>query len=54
MYDITWSGTIGENYGFDELGEVEGLSNVVVEVLPVAERTEENFGYKVLGPAPTQ
>ena len=53
MYDITWSGTIGENYGFDELGEVEGLSNVVVEVLPVAERTEENFGYRVLGPAPT-
>ena len=54
MYDITWSGTIGENYGFDELGEVEGLSNVVVEVLPVAERTEENFGYRVLGPAPGQ
>ena len=54
MYDITWSGTIGENYGFDDLGEVEGLANVVVEVLPVAERTPENFGYKVLGPAPSQ
>ena len=28
-----------------------GLSNVVVEVLPVAERTENNLGYRVLGPA---
>ncbi len=54
MYDITWSGTIGDNYSFDEKGEVVGLSNVVVEVLPLAERTEENQGYKVLGPAPTQ
>ena len=54
MYDVTWTGAIGEDYSFDELGEVVGLTNVVVEVLPVAERTEENFGYKVLGPAPTQ
>ena len=54
MYDITWSGTIGDNYSFDQKGEVVGLSNVVVEVLPLAERTEENQGYKVLGPAPTQ
>ena len=54
MYDITWSGTIGDNYSFDEKGEVVGLSNVVVEVLPLAERTEENQGYKVLGPAPSQ
>ena len=52
LYDITWSGTIGENYGFDEKGEVEGLSNVVVEILPVAERTSENQGFKILGPAP--
>ena len=54
MYDITWSGTIGDNYSFDDKGEVVGLSNVVVEVLPLAERNEENQGYKVLGPAPTQ
>ena len=54
MYDITHTGAIGENYSFDELGEVVGLTNVVVEVLPVSERTEENFGYKVLGPAPGQ
>ena len=54
MYGITWSGTIGDNYSFDEKGEVVGLSNVVVEVLPLAERTEENQGYKVLGPAPTE
>ncbi len=54
MYDVTWTGAIGEDYSFDDLGEVVGLTNVVVEVLPVAERTEENFGYKVLGPAPTQ
>ena len=54
LYGITWSGAIGENYTFDENGEVVGLSNVVVEVLPVAERTEENQGYKVLGSAPTE
>ncbi len=54
MYDITWSGSIGENYSFDEKGEVVGLSNVVVEVLPMAERTEDNQGYKVLGGAPTK
>ena len=54
LYAITWTGAIGENYTFDEYGEVIGLSNVVVEVLPVAERTEENQGYKVLGSAPTE
>ena len=54
MYDITWSGAIGESYSFDDLGEVVGLSNVVVEVLPMGERTEDNQGYKVLGGAPTQ
>ena len=48
LYDITWSGTIGENYSFDEKGEVVGLSRAVVEVLPPAQRTEENYGYKVL------
>ncbi len=54
MYDITWSGTIGDNYSFDDKGEVVGLANVVVEVLPAAERTEDNRGYRVLGSAPTE
>ena len=54
MYDVTWSGAIGENYSFDDLGEVVGLSNVVVEVLPMSERNEDNQGYKVLGGAPMQ
>ena len=48
MYGITWSGAIGENYSFDSDGEVVGLSRAVVEVLPPSQRTEENFGYKVL------
>ena len=54
LYDIEWSGAIGTNYGFDQDGEVEGLSNVVVEILPVPERTEDNLGYRVLGPAPAE
>ncbi len=54
MYGITWSGAIGDNYSFDEKGEVVGLSNAVVEVLPVAERSDNNQGYKVLGGAPTE
>lgn len=54
LYDITWSGAIGVNYSFDDKGEVVGLSNVVVEVLPMGERTEDNNGYKVLGGAPTE
>ncbi len=51
MYEITWSGAIGDNYSFDSDGEVVGLSRVVVEVLPAAERTADRK-YKVLGPAP--
>ena len=54
LYDITWSGAIGDSYSFDSKGEVVGLSNLVVEVLPIGERTEDNQGYKVLGGAPTQ
>lgn len=54
LYSITWSGAIGDNYSFDENGEVVGLANVVVEILPTAERTEDNQGYKVLGPAPSE
>ena len=51
MYGITWSGTIGDGYSFDADGEVVGLSNAVVEVLPLAERTEDNQGYRILGQA---
>ena len=51
MYEITWSGAIGDNYSFDAQGEVVGLSRVVVEVLPTAERTSDRK-YKVIGPAP--
>ena len=51
MYAITWSGAIGDNYSFDSDGEVVGLSRVVVEVLPLAERIAGRK-YKVLGPAP--
>lgn len=54
LYDITWSGAIGAGYSFDDKGEVVGLSNLVVQVLPTAERTEDNQGYKVLGQAPTE
>ena len=52
LYDLTWSGAIGENYSFDANGEVVGLANAVVEVLPVAERNDDNNGYMILGPAP--
>ena len=53
LSNITWTGAIGDDYSFDENGDVVGLSNVVVEVLPTAERTDDNLGYRVLGPAPT-
>ena len=53
MYEITWSGAIGDNYSFDSDGEVVGLSRVVVEVLPVSERTADRK-YKVLGSGPSQ
>ncbi len=52
LYAITWSGAIGENYSFDANGEVVGLANAVVEVLPEGERTEDNNGYRILGSAP--
>ena len=52
MYDLTWSGAIGGDYGFDENGDVVGVSHVLIEVLPVAERTEENLGFRILGPPP--
>ena len=52
MHDISFSGAIGENYGFDDSGDVVGLAYAVAEVLPLDERTDANQGYKVLGPAP--
>ena len=54
LYEITWSGAIGDSYSFDANGEVIGLSNVVVEILPTSDRTDENQGYRVLGPAPVE
>ena len=52
LYNMpSYEGTI-VTYTFDSDGEVVGLSNAVVEVLPAAERTPENSGWKVLGPAP--
>ena len=52
LYNMpSYEGTIG-TYTFDSDGEVVGLSNAVAEVLPVAERTPENSGWKVLGPVP--
>ncbi len=51
LYEITWSGAIGYDYSFDSKGEVVGLSRAVVEILPPDDRTEDNYGYKVLGPA---
>ena len=50
LYDITWTGAIGEDYSFDANGEVVGLSRLLVEVLPEAERTEDRL-YRSLGPA---
>lgn len=52
LYDLTWSGAIGDDYSFDANGDVTGISHVLIEVLPVAQRTEENLGYRVLR-APT-
>ena len=54
LYGVTWSGAIGDNYSFDANGEVVGLANVVVEILPTGDRTEDNQGYMVLGPAPSE
>ena len=53
LYGLTFSGAIGDNYSFDANGDVAGLSNAVVEVLPLDERTDENRGKRRLGPAPT-
>ncbi|MCY3959791.1 MAG: ABC transporter substrate-binding protein [Chloroflexi bacterium] len=48
LHGLTWSGAIGDDYSFDENGDVAGISHVLIEVLPVAERTEANLGYRVV------
>ena len=53
MYEIIWSGAIGDDYSFDDDGEVVGLSRVVVEVLPLSQRTEDRL-YQVIGPSSGQ
>ena len=53
LYELTWSGAIGDNYSFDENGDVVGVTHVLIEVLPVSERTDANLGYRGLGPPPT-
>ncbi len=52
LYELTWSGAIGDDYSFDENGDIVGVSHVLIEVLPLAERTEENLGFRILGPPP--
>ena len=52
LYNLTWSGAIGDSYSFDENGDILGVSHVLVEVLPVSDRTEENLGFRVIGPLP--
>ena len=49
---ISFSGVLGDDYGFKEGGYVDGLSPVVVEVLPEGEKTEENKGYVVVRSVP--
>ena len=53
LYDLTWSGAIGDGYAFDSNGDVTGLSNVVIEILPADQRNDNNQGHRILGPAPT-
>ena len=52
LYGITWSGAISDSYRFDDDGEIVGLTASVVEPLPLAERTPENHGFRITGPAP--
>ena len=53
LYDLTWSDAIGDGYTFDSSGDVAGLSNVVIEILPADQRNDDNQGHRILGPAPT-
>lgn len=52
LHGITWRGVIGDNFSFDEYDDVVGLANVAIETLPVAQRTNVNNGFRVLGPVP--
>ena len=54
LYNLTYSGAIGDNYSFDENGDIAGLGNVIIEVLPLSNRNEDNLGYKVIGMAPSE
>ena len=49
LSDRTWSGAIGDDFSFDENGDIVGISHVLIEVLPTDERTDENLGYRILG-----
>ena len=51
LNNITWSGAIGENYSFDERGDIRDIAPSIVEILPTNERTPDNQGLKVLGPS---
>ncbi len=51
LNNITWSGAIGNNYSFDERGDVTDLAPSIVEILPTDERTADNQGLRVLGPS---
>ena len=44
LYGLTWSGAIGDSYSLDENCDVVGVSQVVIEVLPVSQRVEEEPG----------
>lgn len=44
-----WSGAIGDDFSFDENGDVVGISHVLIEILPTDERTDENLGFRILG-----
>ena len=52
LSNLTWSGAIGYDFGFDENGDVVGVSHVLIEVLPANERTDEYLGYRILGHPP--
>ena len=49
LYGLTRSGAIGDNYSFDDNGDLTGLGNVVVQILPLSERNDDNLGYVSLG-----
>ena len=46
LYALTFTGALG-TYSLDEFGDPVGITNIVLEILPLAQRTEDNLGYKV-------